>query len=175
MKTLGVLVIVIVTIIGILLMTALASQMIVPLQKAQPEHHTSSKHKESPRTSPCPWPGGCQKGQDLSPADIDDGYTEMNRGVTGDAYSDKWDAPDHHPIAREPSPQGPSSGHSSTPHPKPDPGPSPPAHLIGPGGQRRLWGPGGQHKTQVIPSHDSSTTDFTAKHASRSRLTQHDR
>ena len=175
MKTLGVLVIVIVTIIGILLMTALASQMIVPAQKARSEHQTSSKHKESPRTNPCPWPGGCQKGQDLSPADIDDGYTEMNRGVIGDAYSDKWDAPDQ-PVAGGPSPQGPSSGPSSTPHPKPDPGPSPSTHhLVGPGGEEHLLGPGGQHSAHVTPAYGSSTTDFTTKHVSRSRLTQHDR
>ena len=112
MKTLGVLVIVIVTIIGILLMTALASRTMAPVHKVHTSPHSALKHRGSPSLGPDPYslPRGYQKSQPLSPADAGDSSGDANGRPTSDAYSYKWDVPGH-PAARGPSstPQTPGT------------------------------------------------------------------
>ena len=98
MKTITVLVIAIASVVGILLMTALASRTMAPVHKVYTSPHSALKHGGA-QSIGCPWHGGCTKGRGLSPAGAvspdtngrptSDRYTE--RGDFGRQANSSWD------------------------------------------------------------------------------------
>ena len=88
MKTITVLVIAIVSVVGILLMTTLASRTMAPVHKVHTSPHSALKHGGA-QSIGCPWHGGCTKGRGLSPAGA---VSPDTNGIpTSDRYAERGD------------------------------------------------------------------------------------
>ncbi len=136
MKTITVLVIAIASVVGILLITTLASMMIIPARTGPVGPSPSLKHKESPPLGPssCPWPNGCHKAPLLSPAGVEDpNAVPLDNRPTSDSYTEKGDYVTDNGGSSSGSGPGPGPG------PGPVPGPFGPIHPIPTPTQDDIW------------------------------------
>ena len=145
MKTLLVLGIAVISIIGLLLMTALASRTLIPVQKIHARKGMEKSHPPNIDPKPCP-SGNCHKNAGLSPAVLDPDYGKNGSKVVSDVHTSGREKT--HPAPPNPTP---------TPTPTPtsipvEPVPFHPPHIT-PHYRHHKFGPGGQQFVQQQRHH----------------------